>query len=172
VKALFIIILAIAIFSGAGYVTYEMFVRPKEALKLEKAQPPPPLRPIPRSPDFANAVAVKKKGNLIDAREALYAFVEHFPEAARWTKRRTMLGEINTDIFLSTAPVAGKGTVYRQKRGCHQSRGQKLKTPPELLMRANNLESTMLRIGQKLYVSPSDFSVVISRKHDKVNAVE
>jgi hypothetical protein len=43
-----------------------------------------------------------------------------------------------------------------------------MKTTGELIMRANNLQGTMLRIGQKLTVPPGDFSVVISRKQDKV----
>jgi LysM repeat protein len=168
VKALFIIVLSLAIFSAAGYVTYEMFIRPKEALKEEKAQPLPPPPPDPTLPDFANAMAVRKKGNLLDAREALYAFVEHFPESSKIDEAKEALGEINTDIFLSTRPAPEK-ELYIVKSGDVINRvAAKLKTPPELLMRANNLEGTMLRIGQKLYVSPAEFSLVISRRHDKV----
>ena len=40
----------------------------------------------------------------------------------------------------------------------------KIKTTPELIMRTNNLNGTMLRIGQRLLISHPDFSLFIQRK--------
>ena len=40
----------------------------------------------------------------------------------------------------------------------------KIKTTPELIMRTNNLSRPMLRIGQKLFISRTEFSIFIQRK--------
>ena len=39
-----------------------------------------------------------------------------------------------------------------------------MKTTPELIMRTNNMNSTMLRIGERLLISHPDFSMFIQRK--------
>ena len=167
-KALFLIVLTIAIFGTGAYFTYEMVIVPKKALEAEKSQPPPPPPPDPTVPEFEKAKAVRKTGKILDAREALTSFVERYPESSKIDEAKNLLGNINTDLFLSTRPAPEK-EVYIVQRGDVINRvAGKLKVTPELLMRANSLEGTMLRIGQKLTVSPSDFSVVISRKKDKV----
>jgi hypothetical protein len=43
-----------------------------------------------------------------------------------------------------------------------------MKTTPELIMRSNNLSDVMLRIGQKLMISPAEFSLIINKKDKKV----
>ena len=167
-KALFLIVLAIAIFGTGAYFTYELLIVPKLALKAEKELPPPPPPPDPTVPEFEAAKAVLKTGKLLESREALSAFVERYPESSKMDEAKDLLGKINTDLFLSTRPAPEK-EVYIVKGGDVITRvAAKLKVPPELLMRANNLDGTMLRIGQKLTVAPADFSVVISRKRDKV----
>ena len=170
-KALFLIVLAIAIFGTGAYLTYEMFIVPKKALEAEKAQPPPPPPPDPTVPEFDKAKAVRKTGKILEAREALTSFVERYPESSKIDEAKFLLGNINTDLYLSTRPAPEK-EVYIVQRGDVINRvAGKLKVTPELLMRANNLEGTMLRIGQKLTVGPADFSLIISRKKDKVTVL-
>ena len=167
-KALFLIVLAVAIFGTGAYVTYEMFIVPKKALEAEKAQPPPPPPPDPTVPEFEKAKAARQPGKLLEAREALTAFVERYPESSKIDEAKNLLGKINTDLFLSTRPAPEK-EIYIVQRGDVINRvATKLKVTPELLMRTNSLEQTMLRIGQKLTIAPADFSVVISRKKDRV----
>lgn len=167
-KILFIIFLALAIFGAAGYFTYEIFVHPQQALAQEKLQPPPPPPPDPTLPEYEKCVAILKTGKLIEARAAFTDFIERFPESGRIEEAKNRLGDINTDIFLSTFAAPEK-EVYLVKSGDVLNRvAAKMKTTGELLMRANNLEGTMLRIGQKLMISPAEFSLVITRKNDKV----
>ncbi len=170
-KALFIIVLAIAIFGGGAYFTYEMFIRPQQELKAEKALPPPPPPPDPTVPEFEKAKAVRKAGKTIEAREALAGFVERYPESSKIEEAKDLLGEINLSLFLSPVPTPEK-QIYVVKPGDVITRvAHKLKVGPELLMRSNNLKGSMLMIGQKLTYAPADFSVVISRKRDKVTVL-
>lgn len=168
-KALFIIVLAIAIFGSGAYFTYEMFIRPKQALKAEKELPPPPPPPDPTVAEFEKARAVRSKaGKTIEAREALASFVERYPESTKIDDAKNLLGEINLSLFLSPVLTPEK-QVYIVKPGDVITKvANRLKVPPELLMRANNLKGSMLMIGQKLTYAPADFSIVISRKREKV----
>lgn len=167
-KVLFLIVLAIAILGTGAWFTYDMFIQPKQALQKEKSLPPPPPPPDPTLPEFEKVKAVKQAGKLLEAREALAGFVERYPESSRIDEAKNLLGDINTDLFLSTRPAPEK-QIYIVHGGDVITRvAGKLKVTPELLMRANRLEGTMLRIGQKLTVAPADFSVVISRKKDRV----
>jgi LysM repeat protein len=171
VKALFILILATAIFGTAGYFTYELFVKPKVELQRERDAPPTPAPADPTLPELKKSLALKEKGQLIEARRALEDFIEHFPESTGIEQARDALGDVNTRIFLSPVPAPEK-QIYIVKSGDVLNRvANRTKTTAELIMKANNLQGTMLRIGQKLYTSPSNFSLVISRKHSKITVL-
>ncbi len=79
-----------------------------------------------------------------------------------------MLGEVNVDILLSRHPSPEK-TEYVVKSGDVLAKiSRKLKTTPELIMRMNNMSSTMLHIGEHLLISHPDFAMVIQRKANLV----
>lgn len=167
-KAIVILLLALSVFGGAGYFVYELFVKPKQALEAERNAPPAPAPPDPTVPDFQKVVAIRKSGKLLEARTAFYGFIDQFPESSKIEEAKTMLGEINTQIFLSPVPAPEK-QIYDVKPGDVINRvAGKMKTTGELIMRANGMQGTMLRIGQKIAVPPTDFAVTISRKQGKV----
>lgn len=167
-KALIIILLALSIFGTAGYFTYRLFIQPEQALKLEKLMPPTPPPPDMTLPDFQKCVALRKSGKLLEARAAFHAFLDQYPESSKLEEAKNMLGDINTQVFLTPVETPEK-EVYIVKPGDVINRvAARMKTTGELIMRANNLSGTMLRIGQKITVAPADFSIVISRKQDKV----
>ena len=170
-KALFLIVLAVAILGTGGYFAYEMFIQPKKALQEEKAQPPPPPPPDPTIEDFEKAKAVTKAGKLVDSREALATFVEHYPESSRIGEAKDLLGNINATLFLSTRPAPEK-KEYIVKSGDVISRVAKhLEVSPELLMRTNSLKTHNLQIGQRLTYAPANFSLVISRQTNRVTVL-
>lgn len=168
VKALVILIVAGLVFGTSGYFAYELFVRPQIALKREKDAPATPAPPDSALPDFEKCVAIKRSGKLLEARAAFYNFIDQNPASSKLEDARNELGEINTRIFLTPIPSPEK-SVYVVKGGDVITRvAQKNKSTPELLMRANGLNGSMLRIGQKLLLPPADFSLVISRKKGRV----
>jgi len=171
VKALIIIFLTLGIFGGAAYVGYRIFVQPQIALKQEKLLPAPPPPPDPALPEFNKCVAIRKSGKVVEARDALYAFLEHNPQSSKAEDAKNLLGEINTDILLSTMAAPEKETYVVQKGDVISRVASHWKTTGELIVRANNLQGPMLRIGQKLAISPAQFSLVISRKQDKVTVL-
>ena len=72
-----------------------------------------------------------------------------------------MLGEVNIDILLSTDASPEKEEYVVKSGDVLAKIAHKTKSSPELIMRMNNLSSTMLRIGQRLLISHPSFSVLI-----------
>ena len=111
---------------------------------------------------------IQQSAKLIDARAAFSDFIERYPESTKLDDAKFRLGEINSYIFLSTYPAPEKLTYTVQKNEVITKVATKMRTTPELIMRANDLRGIMLRIGQRLTVAPADFSLVIDRRAKKV----
>ncbi len=170
-KALIIIFLTFAVFGGVALVGYKMFVQPQIALKNEKAAPPTPPPPDPTVRSSTNAWPFGRTVRWSKPAMRFTEFIDHYPQSTKLEDAKNILGEINTDIFLSTIAAPEKEIYTVQKNDVISRVATKLKTTGELIVRANNLQGPMLRIGQKLSVSPAEFSLVISRKNDKVTVL-
>lgn len=172
-KALIILCLALAVFGAAGYATYRLFIQPEQALKMEKLLPPPPPPPDPTVPEFQKCLAIKKSGKLVPARDALYTFIEQYPESTKAPEAKDLIGELNRQIYLTPFPSPDR-QVYIVKPGDVIDRvARHMKTSGEMILRANNLHANtnkgvILQIGQKLSVPQLELSLVISRKQDRV----
>ncbi len=167
-KILSILLLASAIFGGAWYWTYDLFIRPKKLLEHEKTLPPPPPPLDVTLPEFEKAMAPKRQGNWIEARAALQEFVENYGDSTKLDEAREALGEVNTRLVFSPAPAPEKVLYVVRSGDVLNKVAARTRTTPELIMKANHLTGTMLRVDQKLWVPPTAFSVLISRKRDKV----
>ena len=105
---------------------------------------------------------MRQEGKLPEARAALSAFIQKYPNGSHVEEAKDMLGEINIEILLSRTPSPEK-TEYIVKPGdVLQKVANQVKSTPELIMRMNNLNGTMLHIGERLLISHPDFSSVIS----------
>jgi len=167
-KTIFILLLAAAIFGGAWYYTDKLFLQPQKALVAEKNAPPTPPPPDPSLPEFNKAVEMLQSGDLLGARDAFTRFIEQNPHSLKLDDAKDQLGGINTEIFLSQKPAPEK-EVYVVKRGDVLNKVAKItKTTPELLMQANGLTGIMLRIDQRLYYTPAEFSLLIDKRNKKV----
>ena len=163
-KWIFAFLLAVAIFGSAAYFTYKIFVRPEMVMRAEKqAAALPHATPDISLPEFEAARKLREEGKLLEARSAFTALIQKYPSGLHVGEAQDILGEINTTILLSNYPAPEK-EEYTVRSGDVLARvAMKLKSTPELIMRTNNLSSTMLRIGQKLLVSHPEFSVLIQR---------
>lgn len=168
VKVIIVLLFACVIFGVSGYFAYDLFIKPQVELKREKEAPPTPAPPDTTVPEFNKCVALKLQGKLPEARKALQDFIDNHPESTKLDDARHELGDVNTRIFLSPIQTPEKA-VYLVKSGDVITRvARQNKSTPELIMKANGLTGSMLRIGQKLLVPPANFSLVISRKQNKV----
>lgn len=168
IKALVIIVLALAVFSAAGYFIYDIVVKPHRQAQQEIAQPAAPP-PDPSLPEFEKVRATVKTGSPVEARDALERFVTDYPFSGKLTEAKDLLGEVNSDIFFSTTPAPDKKEYIVKSGDALAKITKKFKTTAELIMRQNNLlDPTKLQIGQMLLISEPAFSLVIERKEKRV----
>ena len=163
-KWLFVLLLAIVIFGGAAFFSYNIFVKQEIAVRAEQRSDAAP-QPTPDFglTEFRAAQGLKENGKLNEARAALTAFLERYPTGNHSEEAKDLLGEVNLTILLSRYPGPGK-TEYTVKRGDVIARvAAKTKSSPELIMRMNNMSGTMLHIGDRLMIAHPDFSLFVQR---------
>ena len=168
VKALIILFLTVAVFGTASYFTYQLYIKPEQALRAEKQRGPPAPPPDPSLPEFATCLDIQKKGDTAATRAALTGFLDHFPRSTKADEARDLLGEINAKLFLSQTPAPEKQTYVVAKNDVLNRVAMRTRSTPELIYRSNHLSGTMLRIGRQLVIPPADFSAVISLREKKV----
>src|ERR1043166_4726463 len=164
-KWLFVLFLAVVIFGGAAWFGYNLFFKQEIELKKEQrgevvAAPTPDIS----LPEFQAAAKLRQDGKLPEARVALTTFIEKYPNGLHVEEAKDLLGEVNVDIFLSRTPSPEKEEYIVRPGDVLAKIAHKMKSTPELIMRMNNLNSTMLRVGERLLISHPDFSLVIQRK--------
>jgi LysM repeat protein len=163
-KWIFAFLLAVVIFGGAALFSYKIFIRPELIMRAEKQTVATPFpTPDVGLPEFKEAQKLKEEGKLTEARAAFTAFIQKYPNGPHVGEAQDLLGDINTSILLSNYPAPEKEEYIVHSGDVLARIAAKTKTTPELIMRTNNLSSTMLRIGQKLLISRPDFSILIQR---------
>jgi LysM repeat protein len=164
-KWLFVLFLAVIIFGGAAWFGYNLFFRQAiELQKEERGEVTPAPTPDISLPEFQAAAKLRQEGKLPEARAALTAFIQKYPNGLHVEEAKDLLGEVNVDIFLSRTPSPEKEEYIVKPGDVLAKIAHKLKSTPELIMRMNNLNGTMLRVGEKLLISHPDFSLVVQRK--------
>jgi LysM repeat protein len=116
-------------------------------------------------PEYERCLQLKKDHQWRDARTAYEHFLETYPASTRLDAAKDDLGEINIAIYFSGGPSPDKD-AYVIKPGDTLARiEKKLKAPGDVIMRSNNIsDPRRLRVGDTLYVSHPDFTLVIDRK--------
>ncbi len=167
-RILTILVLVGLIFGGAAYFAYELYWKPQEldredkAAKLVQAAP----TPIPdySLPAYNKAVSLQQSGDIEGARVALAEFIRGFPDAPNAPAAKSALGEINAGRVFSPTETTNKASYAVVKGDSLVRIASKFKSNAELIFRANNLESINLKIGQTLLIPQLDTSIVVDRQ--------
>lgn len=163
-KWLFVLFLAVIIFGGAAWFGYNLFFKQEIELKKEqRGEIPTAPTPDIGLPEFQAAAKLRQENKLPEARAALTAFIQKYPNGLHLEEAKDLLGEVNVDILLSRTPSPDKQEYIVRPGDVLAKIAHKTKSTPELIMRMNNLNSTMLRIGEKLLISHPEFSLVVQR---------
>jgi len=164
-KWFFVLFLAIIIFGGAYWFGREyVFKQDIEVQKEQRGEVTSEPRLDLTLPEYEAAAKLRQEGKIPEARAALAAYVQKYPTSPHADEARDLLGEVNIDIFLSRTPSPEKEEYVVKGGDVLQRVAHKTKTTPELIMRMNNMSSTMLHIGEHLLISHPDFAIVVQRK--------
>lgn len=166
IKTLIVLILAFGIFGAGGYFIYDLFIKPEKLIRQEQAVLPAEPTPTPdySLPEFEKAAALHAEGKIDEARAALSQFMDRFPASPNLNTAKKLLGEINSDLLLSTLPTPDKEAYVVVRGDALAKISSKTKSDSELIFRVNNLESINLQIGQQLLIPRVDTSVIINRQ--------
>jgi len=160
-----VVLLGMTILGGAGYFARLVF-RPV-GLDRYKSIPRvtyvhPNVKKLKRSRELVD------EGKLDEARTILVKALLSAPHSPVTRDLRDLLGEVNTRIFFSKEPSPRK-TEYTVKRGdALASIARRLKSSAEAIVRVNNLNSTLIRTGETLFVPQLDFTVTIDLPRERV----
>ncbi len=172
-RVIIVLLVALAVLGTAAYFGYELVYKKKNAVALaaaqeaarqarEAAQPTPEPTPEPGLADLDLAIAMADEGKLGEAQIALTEFIRNYPNSTKIQDAIDALGRVNMDILMSRAPAPYK-KEYVVVSGDTLSRiASKHGTTAELIMRINGLNSTMLRIGDRLLVPQAAFELRIN----------
>lgn len=164
-KWLFVLFLALIIFGGAAWFGYYfVFKQDIEVRKEQRGEITQEPRADVSLPEFQSAAQLRQDGKLNEARSALATFIQKYPNGQHVEEAKDLLGEVNIDILLSRTPSPEKEEYIVKPGDVLQKVAHKVKSTPELIMRMNSLNGTMLHIGEHLLVSHPDFSIVVQRK--------
>ena len=168
-KWLFLLLLAVIIFGGAAFFSYDLFVKPERKIQQEKSGEIP-VEPLPdvSLPDFQAAAKMRQEGKLIEARDALLTLLQKFPTGQHVEEAKDLLGQVNVEMLFTDYRSPEKQEYIVRSGDVLARIANKTKTTPELIMRTNNLTNPMLRVGQRLLISRPDFSIFIQRKAQTV----
>ncbi len=158
-KVLVVLALAVGVFGGGAYWAWRTWFAPRQVGVAETLPPSsaPYIPPDPAAPLFERAREAQSAGRTADLLASLHEIIRDYPQSGKAADARRWLGEMQVQTFLTTEGepyVVGRGDTLAGIAGKHR-------TNAELIFRANNLENTVLQIGQKLRLPKPEFSIGI-----------
>ena len=160
---LFLFILALLIFGSAGYFGYELFIKPAQTEKMERAAqiaaPAPTATPDPGAPEFQR---LQTAGKIEESRDGLNAWVNNNPKSPLLDEARHLLGADNMSLLFQ--PGGTNLVTYTVVKGDSLARiAARHQSNAELIQRANQLPNINLQIGQQLVIPSLKISLLIDR---------
>ncbi|MEY2481389.1 MAG: hypothetical protein QOI04_2316 [Verrucomicrobiota bacterium] len=172
-KWLFVLGLALIVFGGAAYFGYNLFLKPDIKVRQEKSgEVPVQTMPDVGLPEFQAAAQLRQEGKLNEARAALSTFIQKYPTGTHSEEAKDLLGEIDVQILLSNYPSPEKQEYIVKKGDVLATIARKMKSTPEIIMRTNGMERTMLHIGERLFISHPEFTMIVQRKAKAVTLLD
>ena len=161
-----VVLLGVAILGGLTYFARIVF-RP---VGLEKYRSIPWVKYVhPNIKKLKEAQELVQEGKLTDARTIVVKALLTAPHSPVTRELRDLLGDINTRIFFSKEPSRRK-IDYTVKQGdALLSIARRLKSSAEAIIHVNELDSTLIRPGEKLLVPQLDFTITIDFPRNRCN---
>jgi LysM repeat protein len=149
------------IFGGGGYAAYELFFKKPASNPSAGNQAVVTPTPDPGIALLAQAQQLMAKGDNEQGKQLLISIFQNFPTSVKAAEAKKIVGDFNVRQFFSDANPSK--TNYIVARGDSIARiSNKTKAAPELIFKANGLESLMLHPGQTLLIPSGQFALQIS----------
>ncbi|HEY5895880.1 MAG TPA: LysM peptidoglycan-binding domain-containing protein [Chthoniobacterales bacterium] len=165
IKVLVVLVLFVAVFGGAAWFAYDLYLKPRAIiLKKNLPTPTPVPTPEPSTVQWEKLHSTFKTASVSEKRMLLQKFMASYSDSPKFADARTELGQINADDFLSPSPGPNK-IEYVVQRGDSIARiASHHKVSYDTLIRANNLDRLLIHPGDRFIIPTGDFSGEISPK--------
>ena len=165
-KLLTLLIIGLLVFGSAGFFGYELFIKPNNAEKQEKAllasAPAPTATPDPGAPEFQRLKALQNSGKIAEVQTGLAAWVDNNPKSPLLSEARQRLGTVNMALLFD--PGSTNVMTYSVVKGDSLARiASKHQSNAELIQKANSLPNINLQIGEQLVIPTLKVSLEIDR---------
>jgi LysM repeat protein len=161
----FVLLLGVAILGSAACFARIAF-RPPELGRYKSIPWVEYVHPSIKKLEQAQVLAREGKSN--EARDIVVKALVTEPKSPVTRELRDLLGDINAQIFFSKEPSPRKTEYTVQPGDALSSIARKLDSSPDAIIRINNLDSTLIRPGEKLLVPQLDFSVTVNLPRNRV----
>ena len=153
--------LALVIFGGGTFATYELFLKKASRKPSNGNQAVVTPTPDPGISLLEQAKELIAKGNIEDGKRLLISIFQSFPKSTKADEARKTLGDMNIQDFFSPQLSADKKEYVVARGDSIAKIAAKTKAAPELIFKANGLEGLMIQPGQKFIIPSGQFSVEI-----------
>jgi len=115
---------------------------------------------------FKEAQAEQAGGNLIKARDAYQRLIRDYPQAKFVMESEKAAWDLNVKLLFSSIPAPDSKIYEVQPQDTLGKISKNFGTTIELLMKANNLKSDLIRPGMKLKASTAKFSILVDKSQN------
>ena len=162
-----VLVLASAVFGACWFAVHEMYVKPGQQLRTDKALPPPTPPPDPSLADFEKCVQTHLSGDRAASRSGIEIFLREFPMSTKRDAVLDMLGEINSAEFFAVKPDADNTYIVRSGDALGTV-ARRTKVSVELLTYLNKIDAKYLHPNQRLIAPQTAFRLVIQQRKQRV----
>ncbi len=165
VKVFVLLFLVAAIFGGAAWYGYNLYLKPQKIVKSKSAMgakvAPTPDR---SSADFDALTASLKGKPRTESIAALQKFLTDHPSSNKISDARKQLGDLNIEEFFSRTPGPNKAEYVVVPGDSLARIAAKNKVSFDLIIRANNIDRLLIHPGDRFMIPTGSFSLEISAK--------
>jgi lipoprotein-anchoring transpeptidase ErfK/SrfK len=108
----------------------------------------------------------ERRADFLKAREMYQSLIDRFPASDNTTKAQAALERVNIRILFSPI-ITPDSFIYEVSKGDTLAKiAKKFQTTIDLIMKANGLKDTKVRVGEKLKISKAKFSLVVDKSQN------
>ncbi len=115
---------------------------------------------------FKEAQAEQTAGNLIKARDAYQRLIRDYPQGKNVMESEKAAWDLNVKLLFSSIPTPDSKVYEVQTQDTLGKIAKNFGTTVEMIMKANNLKSDLIRPGMKLKVSTAKFSILVDKSQN------
>lgn len=115
---------------------------------------------------YNEAKKFEENGELLEAQKIYEELLARYPDSNLVKKIRTRLDELNIRILFSTIPTEDSIFYYVKPGDTLRKIANSFETTVELIMKSNNLASTMIRPDMRLKISNAKYSVLVDKSQN------